>query len=379
MCGIVGAVAQRNIVPILVEGLQRLEYRGYDSCGVAVHAGRQAAARAQHRARGRAGRAGGDEQHRRRPPASPTPAGPRTARRRCTTRIRTSRRRTARRASRWCTTASSRTTTSCAPSCRRTGYEFDSQTDTEVIAHLVDQPVRRRPVRGRAAGACAQLHGAYAIAVFCRDEPQPRGRRARTARRWSLGVGRRARTSSRPTRWRWPASPTRSSTSRKATSSTCSSAGTGSSTRDGAAPVQRAGAHRAGAQRRRRARARTGTTCRRRSSSSRARSPTRSNAVGRHHARAVRRRRPYSVLQGDRPGADPGLRHQLLRRAASPSTGSKRSPACRRSVEIASEYRYRDSVPNPRTLVVDDLAERRDRRHAGGAEARASRSACSTR
>ena len=38
MCGIVGAVSSRNIVPILVQGLQRLEYRGYDSCGVAVHA-----------------------------------------------------------------------------------------------------------------------------------------------------------------------------------------------------------------------------------------------------------------------------------------------------------------------------------------------------
>ena len=36
MCGIIGAVAQRNIVPILVEGLKRLEYRGYDSAGVAV-------------------------------------------------------------------------------------------------------------------------------------------------------------------------------------------------------------------------------------------------------------------------------------------------------------------------------------------------------
>src|SRR4051812_22529155 len=36
MCGIVGAVSTRNIVPILVQGLQRLEYRGYDSCGVAV-------------------------------------------------------------------------------------------------------------------------------------------------------------------------------------------------------------------------------------------------------------------------------------------------------------------------------------------------------
>ena len=36
MCGIVGAVAQRNVVPILLEGLKRLEYRGYDSAGVAV-------------------------------------------------------------------------------------------------------------------------------------------------------------------------------------------------------------------------------------------------------------------------------------------------------------------------------------------------------
>lgn len=36
MCGIVGAIAQRNVVPILIEGLQRLEYRGYDSAGIAV-------------------------------------------------------------------------------------------------------------------------------------------------------------------------------------------------------------------------------------------------------------------------------------------------------------------------------------------------------
>jgi len=36
MCGIVGAVAERNVVPILMEGLKRLEYRGYDSAGIAV-------------------------------------------------------------------------------------------------------------------------------------------------------------------------------------------------------------------------------------------------------------------------------------------------------------------------------------------------------
>ena len=39
MCGIVGAVAERNVVPILMEGLRRLEYRGYDSAGIAIRNG----------------------------------------------------------------------------------------------------------------------------------------------------------------------------------------------------------------------------------------------------------------------------------------------------------------------------------------------------
>src|SRR3989442_5097695 len=36
MCGIVGATSARNVVPILIEGIRRLEYRGYDSTGIAV-------------------------------------------------------------------------------------------------------------------------------------------------------------------------------------------------------------------------------------------------------------------------------------------------------------------------------------------------------
>ena len=36
MCGIVAASSKRDVVPILTEGLRRLEYRGYDSCGIAI-------------------------------------------------------------------------------------------------------------------------------------------------------------------------------------------------------------------------------------------------------------------------------------------------------------------------------------------------------
>src|SRR2546430_14433188 len=46
MCGIVGAIAKRNIVPVLIEGLSRLEYRGSDSAGVAVLAGIASGSRA---------------------------------------------------------------------------------------------------------------------------------------------------------------------------------------------------------------------------------------------------------------------------------------------------------------------------------------------
>ena len=84
MCGIVGAVSTRNIVPILVQGLERLEYRGYDSCGVAVYAQDapiRSAPRAQHGSRVAELAAASQQQPSCKAHwALPTPAGPRTAR-----------------------------------------------------------------------------------------------------------------------------------------------------------------------------------------------------------------------------------------------------------------------------------------------------------
>ena len=177
MCGIVSAVAQQNVVSILIQGLQRLEYRGYDSCGVAVwNDGLQ-------RARSTARVAELDEQVQRD------------------------------RLQGYSGIAHTRWATHGAPAVhnahphfsygsgvdaddstgkpgrialvhngiienyetlrsqlQKKGYVFSSQTDTEVIAHLIDS-LYNGDLFDAVKAALAQLHGAYAVAVICRDEP----------------------------------------------------------------------------------------------------------------------------------------------------------------------------------------------------------------
>jgi len=171
MCGIVGAVAQRNIVPMLVQGLRRLEYRGYDSCGVAVvdqgvlQRARSTARVAQLETQIQAQEIGG-----------------------CIGIAHT----------RWAThgapathnahphfsggnQASARIALvhngiienhdSLRAELQAVGYRFTSQTDTEVVAHLIDH-LYTGNVFETVQQAVTRLTGSFALAVFARDEPQ---------------------------------------------------------------------------------------------------------------------------------------------------------------------------------------------------------------
>ncbi len=169
MCGIVGAVAQRNITPLLIEGLKRLEYRGYDSCGVALHieGGLQ---RSRSTARvaelekqiesavlsGTTGIAhtrwathGAPLSHNAHPHFSPNDNSPRIA---------------------LVHNGIIENHDELRSELGALGYQFHSQTDTEVIAHLVDH-LYQGDLLQAVRKAVKRLHGAYAIAVFCRDEP----------------------------------------------------------------------------------------------------------------------------------------------------------------------------------------------------------------
>ncbi|MCP1485265.1 glucosamine--fructose-6-phosphate aminotransferase (isomerizing) [Pseudomonas fluorescens] len=167
MCGIVGAVAERNITAILLEGLKRLEYRGYDSAGVAVYTNDETlermrrpgkvseleAALAEHPLVGRLGIA-----H-----------------------------------TRWATHGAPcernahphfsgeiavvhngiiENHEALREQLKALGYVFTSDTDTEVIAHLLNHKLKDQPDLSVALKATVkELHGAYGLAVINAKQP----------------------------------------------------------------------------------------------------------------------------------------------------------------------------------------------------------------
>ena len=190
MCGIVAAVSARNIVPILVQGLQRLEYRGYDSCGVAVYADGLKRARstsrvaelqtqvdADHLASGtgiahtRWATHGAPAVHNAHPHFSHGPGA------------------AAQKPGKIALVHNGiiENHEELRAALQAKGYVFDSQTDTEVIVHLMDSLYDGDLFEALKA-AVAQLHGAYAIAAFCKDEPH-RVVGARAGSPLILGVG----------------------------------------------------------------------------------------------------------------------------------------------------------------------------------------------
>ncbi|MEQ1662089.1 MAG: glutamine--fructose-6-phosphate transaminase (isomerizing) [Thiobacillus sp.] len=165
MCGIVGAVAQRNVVPILLEGLRRLEYRGYDSAGLVVVNGGLQRVRSIGRVASLAEACATQQTHGHLGIAH----------------------------TRWAThgvpsEANAHPHVSAGLAVvhngiienhdalrtrlKAAGFVFTSETDTEVIVHLIELHYRQsRDLLAATRLAVAELAGAYAIGVVSEDSP----------------------------------------------------------------------------------------------------------------------------------------------------------------------------------------------------------------
>lgn len=167
MCGIVGGIAQRNVVPILLEGLKRLEYRGYDSAGLAVISNQQIYRKRE------LGKVKGLEMLLESDPISGVIGIAHT---------------------RWATHGKPSTANAHPHICRhkvavvhngiienhehlrevqlQNGYEFTSETDTEVIVHEIYHAMEAtNDLLSAVKQTVQKLDGAYALGIISTDEP----------------------------------------------------------------------------------------------------------------------------------------------------------------------------------------------------------------
>src|SRR5579862_9024493 len=168
MCGIVGAVAQRDIVPILMEGLRRLEYRGYDSAGIAVLNGSKHLTRL--RTVGKVRMLDDALEH------TPTAGQIGIAHTRWATHGVPSERNAHPHISRdglaIVHNGIIENHEELRAELKREGYEFTSETDTEVIAHRIHHHLKTVSDLFKAVRATvAELEGAYALAVVSEHDP----------------------------------------------------------------------------------------------------------------------------------------------------------------------------------------------------------------
>ena len=168
MCGIVGAVAQRDVAPILLEGLKRLEYRGYDSAGLAIINQDQCITR--HRTLGKVKELETVYEQ------QPLPGTVGIAH------------------TRWATHGEPAVRNAHPHICQenvaivhngiienheilreaqtKAGHRFTSETDTEVIVHAIhDQLQTGADLLNAVRNTTRTLDGAYALGVICRNEP----------------------------------------------------------------------------------------------------------------------------------------------------------------------------------------------------------------
>lgn len=171
MCGIVGAVAQRNVTEILLEGLRRLEYRGYDSAGIAVI--EKTAANIIHTAiRKEVGKVVNLEEaiHK-----TPTKGHVGIAHTRWATHGKPTKSNAHPHHSDNITLVHNGIIENHANLRQRLidkGYVFLSETDTEVVAHLVDDFYKTTNTLKEAVElSIAECEGAYALGVICNNEP----------------------------------------------------------------------------------------------------------------------------------------------------------------------------------------------------------------